>query len=645
MGKGLKSKAGRILQFIRHGLNPNLFNPNGKRTVCSNAEDYDFVPAIEFDKLTRKGAKALTANVPLEELWQGKISGPLHYNLIDDQILPYWIAKGVETASVVDTVNVIDTLYTRPQLDRADREFFAVEEGKAGDGADLGCYGLLTSFKWTSKRGNKGTSRFEAGFVTQAAVKRNALTGGTLQNTIMAIAAANVSTDGVFSVQKAGAAAESVTVHIGDSTATIKAAFEALNSIDGVTVVGTVAAAAGELHILTANSAAGNATIYNTIVVTNGMTAAALQTAIRALGGVYANVTVTGAVTFSALPGYKFSGAANALANQEFLPTGTILPNGKEVFQAADGTKLFSPNDGTNRWFIGDVISTGGFYRNDSASNTPPLTGWVAANSAGPAPTGAANGTYSGSYNIQFPVGVGNVSDITGTPGTNWSSSVTQPGNAGGNITVTVTNPTNTSVSITKTSGAGWSASVTQQGSDGSILGAMLPEDPILPGHLFLYSSTSPADLYDEANLVGAIGEWNIDDPKICMPVSHHIPVVDAARPNLPATYNSHAEEDTQEDGIKLEVTMDCDDTEQVPGMVGLIRASGARTVSEPRYWGIVAIRPGSPRRVWLDFYGSIGNSAEIKFAGTVEQRTFVFDLLENKGADWNFRVKTRRPA
>lgn len=636
MGKGQKTKAGRILQMILLGANPNLLNPLGKRTVCSNAEDYDYTEAIEFDKLSRKGAKSLTANVPLEEMWQGKMSGPLHYNLIDDQILPFWIAKPIETPIVAGGVNCIDAEYVRPQLDRADRAYFAIEEGKPGDPADVGGYGLFTSFKWTSKRGNKGTSRFEANFVTQAAVQR-ALTGGTAQNAILNIAATNVSTDGVFALTKPAIAPQNVTFAVGDTTAQTVAKLAALGIT--ATVAGTVAISSGESHTLTAASATASATIYGTIVVTLGMTAAALQTAIRALGGIYANATVTGSTTPVGVSSFTATGATDTAYNGVYTPNGATS-NAAPVFANSSGR--FCVYQGANVWYFTTAVN--GLQDFTFSGTTSGPTG-QSGQSGGPPILAYTTSGGVGTYTIAFPNAAGNVADITATPGAGWTTSVTQAGNAGGNIAITVTAPANAPVSISKISGAGWSASVTQQGGDGSIFNALLPEDPILPGHLFLYSSTTAAGLDDEANMVGQIGEWEFDDPKVCMPVSHHIPIVDPLRPGLPATYNSHAEEDTQEDGPKLSLTMDADENGVVDGMVGIIRASGARTVSSPRYWRIAAIRPGSVRRVWLDYYGSIGATAERKVGGAIEQRTFVFDLLENKEQPWNFKVKTRRPA
>ena len=91
---------------------------------------------------------------------------------------------------------------------------------------------------------------------------------------------------------------------------------------------------------------------------------------------------------------------------------------------------------------------------------------------------------------------------------------------------------------------------------------------------------------------------------------------------------------------------MDADENGAIiDGMKALLRASGKRLVSVPRYWRIAAIHPGSPQRVFLDFYGSVGASVPVKWGGNVEQYTFVYDLLENKTAPWNFKAKTRRVA
>ena len=548
MAKGQRTKAGHILQMIWHGADPNRFNPNGKRVVAHNAEDYDFIEGIEFDKLARKGAKALVANVPLEEMWTGKISGPLHYNLMDDQIFPFWIAKGVETPVVVDGVNCIDTEYVRPQLDRADRAFFSIEEGKAGGGADLGCYGMFTSFKWSSKRGNRGTSRFEVGFTTQAAVPRQSLTGGTKQNHKTRISAANVTSPLGLSIVAPGLAAKNVSLAIGDTAAQIVTKFGAQGLI--VTAAGTIVAAAGERHTVVGTGDA--LTIYGDInVVFATETLNSLRDKIRAKAG-RSTATVTGVL------GRKVtvSGAGTAAINQDYYRNG-VAP---AEYGPQSGNPFYTPvgfvagdycigRHTNGAWYIlrlvGGVLEAI-YSANANGQDYPPQTGWqVSGTGAAPAPTlsalvGAAN------IVVTYDAVAGNVGDIEAVPGAGYIGNSTQPDAASGAIDLEITNPGNALVIVTKTSGdAGYVLSTPQYGSDGGILTAMKPDDPIMPGHLFLYSADTPAGLDDEANLVGQIGEWDIDDPKICMPVSHHVRVNDPERPNLPATYNAHAEEES----------------------------------------------------------------------------------------------------
>ena len=608
MAKGQRTKAGHILQMIWHGPNPNLFNPNGKRVVAHNAEDYDYIEGIEFDKLTRKGAKALVANVPLEEMWTGKISGPLHYNLMDDQIFPFWIAKGVETPVVVDGVNCIDTEYVRPQLDRADRAFFAIEEGKAGGGADLGCYGMFTSFKWNSKRGNKGTSRFEVGFTTQAAVPRPSLTGGTKQNHKTRVAAANVTGPVGLSIGVPGATAKNVSLAIGDDENEIEAAFAA----EGVTVnaTGGIVTGAGQVDSV---SGSGPSVSINGVPVDFAAPdpRAKLQTDYRASDLKRKDAVVSGTFT-KASGGFPISGAfPESVGQGEQIWTGPTGSYRLSVAYNVDGVRKISneivlnltngqittvyvtafplDNAPNIQWYLSDAPNgvaraVAGETSNSFSASSPPANTQPAIATT---PNSITNAT------IAYPDSAGDV-DAVNVVGAGYTGATTAPGAAGGILDLEFTDPDNTVVTVTKTSGdAGYVISTPQYGSDGGILTAMKPDDPIMPGHLFLYSSDTPAGLDDEANLVGQIGEWDIDDPKICMPVSHHVRVNDPERPNLPATYNAHAEEESQEDGIKLSVTMDADETGAIiDGMKALLRASGKRLVSVPRYWRIAAIHP-----------------------------------------------------
>ena len=702
MAKGQRTKAGHIIQMIYHGANPNLFNPNGKRVVAHNAEDYDFIDGIEFDKLGRKGAKALIANVPLEEMWTGKISGPLHYNLMDDQIFPFWIAKGVETPVTVDGVNCIDTEYLRPQLDRADRAFFAIEEGKAGGGADLGCYGMFTSFKWTSKRGNKGKSRMEFGFVTQAAVRRNSLTGGAMQNHKIRIAASNVNGPIGLSLVVPGLAAKAISLAIGDTTQQIKDKFSA----QGVTVVptGAISTSAGKSQTVSGQGNALSVGGVNVDLVTPE-TVATLVGRIKTANPSRNTLTGTGTITkASAVTNLATGGTPSSSTGQT-----SGEGNAASAFDGNLGTfwQIGAFGDFANRWIQYDFgtakpVGSLEIYANTSqeaqqrfpkdfvvmGSNTGAFAGEevVLLNKTGASPSASAAWnafafTNAGTYryvrlkinsvtidsnwlyilelkinSIGAPASVNftladaqNAGGQVDLPvvGAGYVFTSSPPNGSDGIIDVEITDPANTMLTVSKASGGtGYILTTTQYGGDGSILQAMKADDPIMPGHLFLYSADTPAGLEDEANLVGQIGEWEIDDPKICMPVSHHVPIKDPERPNLPATYNAHAEEESQEDGIKLSVTMDADDDGQVIAtMQGLLRASGSRLVSLPRYWRIAAIHPGSPQRVYLDFYGSVGAAVPVKWGGSVEQYTFVYDLLENKTAPWNFKAKTRRLA
>ena len=658
MAKGQKTKAGHIIQMIWHGADPNRFNPNGKRVVCHNAEDYDFIEGIEFDKLSRKGAKALIANVPLEEMWTGKLSGPLHYNLMDDQIFPFWIAKGVETPISVGGVPCIDTEYARPQLDRADRVFFSIEEGKAGGGADLGCYGMFTSFKWTSKRGNKGKSRFEVGFATQAAVPRPNLTGGTAQNHKTRITAANVSNALSLLITAPGLAPKTVSLAIGDTAAQIKAKFLAegmtVNASGGVVVgAGQVDSVGGTGAALSVNHAGKTAVAVDYAQPTNALVLTDFQTRYRTSDAARAGAVVAGTFTRPVL-GIPISFEVNGTVDASGIYSKTAQVRSAGEFYFQNGTKYAWFENGY--WTIANGQSGSGtlYAFNGTGGNIGgggPTTRKddvaVQGQSSSPSVNNVQreSGTLaSASFTITHDAAKGSLGNVIVT-GAGYNGNTTAPGGAGGAVDLEFTNPGNALVSVSKSgAGAGYVLSTPQPGSDGSILQSMLPDDPIMPGHLFLYSAETPLGLEDEANLVGQIEEWEIDDPKICLPVSHHVRVNDPERPTLPATYNAHAEEESQEDGIKLSVTMDADEGGIVEGMKALLRASGSRLVSVPRYWRIAAIHPGSPRRVFIDFYGSVGASVPVKWAGSIEQYTFVYDLLENKTAPWNFKAKTRRP-
>lgn len=753
MGKGFKTKGGRILQFIWHALNPNLFNPNGKRVVGSNFEEYTYEDGTEYDKIKRQGAKALHANVPLEGIHMGTAKGPLGYNLIDDQILPFLVAKAMRDEVLTGAnAGIRETEYRRPQFDRADREFFAVQEGTPTD-CELGCFGMFTGFKFSSKRGNKGVARFDLSFVTQVAVAYGAMTGSVKQNSKWQVTATNATGDLVLNYLLPGAVApKQVTMPVNDTSAQTKTKFE--SNGDGVVVnvagaltraneVQTIATGAGFTGSTIAIDAQAGGTAQTLNLGTDTATQMGNKLAL-AIGKTAGDIVVAGPVSAASggSPTITVVGAGDNSYNGTYVATGTY--NGATLY-VKDATHHYYW-DGTY-WCLGPATHPGNStcaYVNAAGGQTAnslfPMS-WSTATSAGPAPgagpstivvSGAGDNSYNGTYTLipQGSLGLYQLgstsrylllgsqcalsSDTTGSGastkyqcssanplsgtwavygsgvapaptvalvlngGTAASATLTATfsgasvtgqniaqitsstvgvstatptqGGVNGSPTVEFVSPANVRVVLSKQSGdIGYVLSEPQIGSNGDILSSIVDPNPVMPAHILLYRSDTLAGLDDPASLVGKIQEWDYNDSKIVAPQSHHVPVVDPARPNLPPTYDSFAEEETEEQSITLTVTLDCDDTANGDVTALLAQANavpgGGRYVSKAGYWRIEMVSPIAPYRIRCEFYGSIGANIPRKFGGNIEQRTFVFDLIENRDQPWALRWITRRPA
>ena len=637
MSLGLKTKSGRILQIIHQGADPNLFDPNGKRVVCSNFEEYVFDEAPEYQHLKRQGAKARVGNVLLEEVSTGTAKGPIYYNLFDDQILPFWLG-----AASSDTTNngVRATEYKRPQFQRADRKFFSVQEGLL-DNCELGCYGMITSFKWTSKRGNKGQSEFDLGFVTQAKVPFGAMTGGVARNSKFRVAAANVQGDLVLNYLLPGATvAKQVTLSIGDTAPQTKAKFEANGDGVNVSIAGAIVAGDGERHHVVGS---GNAlSIYGVAVdFTAADPKSSLQTAIRALQG-RGSAVVSGTITKSVAGQFVISGAGTVAVNGIYSDFGPGVDAGTREFRSASGFRLYRSG---GQWVLRASDNGDRYYQ---TSGTPVSAYPVlqeALNAALPVPTvsGTGNATPASlNIDITYDANAGNLVDVEAVPGPGYAGTSTQPGAAGGTVVIEFTAPANARVQLNRVSGdAGYVLSETQPGSNGDLLTSMVDPKPVTPGHIELFSAPTLAGALLPAARAGRVCEWELNDSKIVSPQSHHIKISDPARPTLGTTYDSHGEEETESDSLQLMITMDCDETGEVPALL----AEGRRYVSGARWWHLVATCPEAPYKIVVDFYGSLGTSVPRKFAGNIEQRMFPIDLLENEVEGFNFRVTTYRPA
>ncbi len=714
MAKGFSTKGGRIVQFIRQDNNPNVFDPTGKRTVCSNFEQYTYDDGTEYDRIKRQGGKALFANVPLEGMQVGTAKGPLCYNLIDDQVLPYMIGLPYADGPLASNAAVRETEYRRPQFNRADRPFFNVQEGKP-DACELGCFGLFSSFKFSSKRGNKGTARFDLNFVTQIAVVFGAMTGSVAGNAKWTLSGVNASGALVVSYLPPGASlAVQVTILPTDTALGIKAKFEAAASGITVNVVGSftttsevqtvvtgVGYAGGVVTVGVVNPLTGQAGTFN---ITPGDSLTTISTnasaAFNAAGSVTAGGTSTAAIPAGkvnvAIAGsgvaYNGTGGTNAALAFDGDPTtvATVQASGYVgwVFGTATvinavrmskntdspiGTsfnaKLYGSalGDFSDAVLLADYTAAAGNVTLASDTirtfaSTTAYKGYRLQNIEGAQITlkslefmndGAAT---PGALNLALTfvgtlAGV-NIAQMT-TPTAGVTLATPTQGSVNGAPTVEFAAPAQTPMAIAKVSGdAGYTLQMAQFGSNGNILASILDPMPVMPAHILLYRSDTLAGLDDPTNtansnpaaLVGKITDWEYALSKIAAPQSHHIPVVDPSRPNLLPTYDSFAEEDTEDVSVVNTMTLDCDDSGDVTALLANGQPGTNRYISKPSYWRVEMVCPIAPYRIRMEFWGSIGAAIPRKFNGNVEQRTFVFDLIENRDQPWALRWITRRP-
>ena len=375
----------------------------------------------------------------------------------------YVVTKTVEGAQ--DVYRYRKTAYENPAVLSRTAEIGAPE---ACDAATLM---LLSELSWGSGRKNEPSG--SAAAFAQKPTKNVEMTGAVAGNAVLAVNAAGVTGPGVFSIGVGSAAAQNVTLAIGDTTAQTATKLATV----GLTanVAGTVNVGAGEIQRV--NGTGNTFTIYDDIVVdTATATLASVQTAVRAKPG-RGSVVVSGTITapVAGTPGNTIvSGGGNGFVNGTYVPSGTF--NGAVLRKyVAQGMNVYW--SGTNWRIGGDAPGVGSYYYEapGTAAAGPPATGWtVTASGAGPAPTvttAADSGATPGASNLTFTydAAAGNVTDLA-TTSAGYTATNTQPGAAGGGITISVTTPANTPVSITFVSGTGWSGSVTQAGGNGTVV-------------------------------------------------------------------------------------------------------------------------------------------------------------------------------
>lgn len=206
-----------------------------------------------------------------------------------------------------------------------------------------------------------------------------------------------------------------------------------LPQADTLAGVSSGVAGQGETHAI-GGAPTGNGTVYSTMVtLTPGMTAAALQSAIRASGGDKTNVNVTGSSTAAV------AGTATATTNDAGTVSArdTYTQNTQSSairYVGANFPNEISFNNAALRWEMFGVTSTPPtlLYTNPAPNTSFPTTGWVLAGGASPAPTFAlspGSGTpASANFAISgFPAGT-NVTDIGANLGNGWTGTVTQQG-------------------------------------------------------------------------------------------------------------------------------------------------------------------------------------------------------------------------
>ena len=437
-------------------------------------------------------ADAWTALLRHYETFQGDISAD--YEQIDI-VLEMLCGPPTLTASTMPGGPVQKRDYYVPESLIAAIQFFAIEHGYTRACKRM-LYSLLTAFSMNVKRGNQpgitsaGTVMFNRPLRNTDGSENFQMTGTTPQSAVLQVLAANVGGDGVFALRIGGVLAGSLTFSINDTQATTIAKFAAL----GLTaaVAGGITSGAGEKHVLSGPSVTGNATIYGSVVVNpSTSTIVSVQAAIQALGGVKASAQVSGTISAPTVQSFTLSGLSSH--NGNYSQSGTM--NGAPRFNTAAGTDYYF-FDGA-QWRI-----SGSGY-----GGSPDIT--LSGSATTPTAPGASSAVFSGvvsnpgavNLTIQFPAAVGNVPGLEAIPGTGYTGTSTQPGSAGGALTVTVSAPTNTPVSLSFVSGAGYSSSIVQAGSNGQ---TVKPNPyPMLPQHFSVRRNANLAGLYAAPQLNG----------------------------------------------------------------------------------------------------------------------------------------------
>ena len=626
MGKGLNTKSGRMLQMIRHGDNPNEFDPTGARVVCANL-DHDYSESYEFENRRRRGVNGGYFNAVTDGMAEGQLEGVLCYNLNDDQVLPFVLAKCAPTDDVIVSGGR-ERVYYWPQYDRADRAFFAVEEGRPGS-VLRGGFGMFTSFKFVSKTGKKSSAMATLPFVTQAPKRVTEMTGASAQNGKIRLLGTNVNGPVTLGLVVGSNPKKNVTLNIGNTKAQIEAAFAA----QGLTVnsTGTIAAGAGERHTV---SGSGNVlSIYGiTVDFTAPDPKAALQTAIRALPG-RGSAVVSGTITRSVAGQFVISGAGTAVVNGTYSDFGPGVDAGTREFRSASGYRLYRSG---GQWVLRASDNGDRYFQTTGTPVSAYPILQEALNAALPAPTvsGTGNATPA-SLNITITYDApDNVSDVEPVPGPGYVGASVQPGLAVGQVEIEFFDPPQTRVVATKEAGgAGYVLAALQQGGKG-IAAAIVEPMPILPGHLRFFRADTLAGLDAPEAFIGRISEAELEIPKLAEPAYFHNNTESG-----PVTYSAHKEPDDMD--IMISVTLPTDENGDCAGLT-----DGTRVyVSKESYWRVKMVCPIAGYEQTVEFFGSVGKNIPLTYNENVEERKFVFNLLENRVLGWNFRWKTRVPA
>jgi hypothetical protein len=206
-----------------------------------------------------------------------------------------------------------------------------------------------------------------------------------------------------------------------------------------VVAIGSSAAnnASGELHNLIATNALANATIYGDVTVTPGMTADALEDAIQAKGGTYANRTVSGSSTAPVASTIVGSGADSQIGNRTFTYDG-----GSDTFLGGEVSSLPTVaywDSGDLRWKIRHGAQV--YYLNSGTQSKAagPTPNWTVHPDlafglfAAPTTVYTAGTGSNGSYTVTIPAGLGDVANLA-VVGDGWSANSTPPAPKNGTL-------------------------------------------------------------------------------------------------------------------------------------------------------------------------------------------------------------------